>query len=324
MVHRMTPVDTSFRGYSGGGCRLCIDTVDDSKLMQESNGAAGLKGETWPTSEAPQNYGFTSVVADATKGANGAIKQCAEAFMSFLGGNRNLPITGHMDDRRHRLKNLAQDAAKGAVAMFGLKEWGQQFLNTEKGMFMTGNTEKKMRFALVDNQNGKTQQQGGSAGGSGGGGGGGARELPRTFQTGSGVEFEIETFVPVVSALANGSGGGGGGAGGNGGETTSKPTGQKTLHKEQSTTFTDMTAEAIHNRRGTGQHQIQDTHATNYMNDVSHSCQSTKDHSHIKAGASIWVANGCFSDMPIIIKKDALCVAPKAETQDSGSGSGTS
>ena len=59
-----------------------------------------------------------------------------------------------MDDRRHRLLGLDK-VAKGSVGMHGLKEWGQQFLNTADGMFMTGNKEKKMRFALVENSNGK-------------------------------------------------------------------------------------------------------------------------------------------------------------------------
>jgi len=297
MVHRHTPLASAFRAYTAGGARAMISTVDDAKQMQEGNNCQGMKGESWGRMEAPQNYGFTSVVADAEKAANGMIKDCAEGFISFMGGNRSFPIMGVMDDRRHRLLNLAKDAAKGASAMFGLKEWGQQLLNTEKGWFMSGNTEKKMRFQLVDNKN-KQQQQGGGSGGGGGSAGGAS-----------------------VAALADG-GDGGGGGGGSGTGQGGQQRGQKTLHKEKSETFTDMTKDAIHTKRGQGQHQCQDNHSTGYIKDVQHSCQSTASHSHIKAGASIWVAGGCFSDMPIIVKKDGLCIAPKEEQQDDQSGGG--
>src|SRR6516225_9596230 len=120
-MQRQTPQDSSLRAYQGGGCITCVPSVDDSKGIQEGTGSRGMKGETWPTNIAPQNYGFTSVIADAIK-SGGSIQQVAEGFMSFMGGNRNFPLCSIMDDRRHRLKNLAMDAAKGATAMFGLKE----------------------------------------------------------------------------------------------------------------------------------------------------------------------------------------------------------
>jgi phage gp45-like len=289
-MHRATPVNSSFRSYSAGGARATIPEVDDNKFMQESTNTGGMRGEKIPTMEAPQNYGFTSVVADADKSGNpGSITDSAEGFISFMGGNRSFPVMGVMDDRRHRLMNLAKDAAKGATAMFGLKKWGQQLLNTEDGWFMTGNTEKKMRLQLVENKNGQQQ----SGGGDGGGGASGASL--------------------GVSALADGGGGGGGGGAGGAGGGQQK--GQKTLHKEKSETYVDMTKEAVHSKRGNGQHQCQDNHSTAYHKDVNHSCQATAQHSHIKSGVSIWVAGGCFSDMPIIVKKDGMCVKPKEEQQ---------
>jgi hypothetical protein len=302
-MHRATPLNSSFRSYSAGGGRATIDKIDDNKFMQESNNTGGMRGEKFPWMESPQNYGFTSVVADADKSGNpGSITDSAEGFISFMGGNRSFPVMGVMDDRRHRLMNLAKDAAKGATAMFGLKEWGQQLLNTKDGWFMTGNTEKKMRLQLVDSQ----QQQGG------GGGGGSA----------GGAAFSIDGGAPGVSALASGGGGGGGGGGGAGGAGGGQQKGQKSLHKKESKTYVDMTKEAVHSKRGDGQHQCQDNHSTSYHKDVNHSCQSTASHSHIKSGASIWVAGGCFSDMPITIKKDNMCVKPKEEQQQqSGSGS---
>jgi phage gp45-like len=314
-MHRQTPYDIAFRGYSAGGARSCIDQVDDSKLMQESNDAHGMLGESWPTAEAPQNYGFTSVVADATKDAAGKIKQCAEGFMSFIGGNRNFPVMGMMDDRRHRLKNLAKDAAKGASAMFGLKEWGQQLLNTEDGWFMTGNTQKKNRLQLVDNQNGQTQQQ--QPGSSGGGVGaqvrGGLLE-PIKFKSKSGVEFEIEV-VPFDAGGGSGGGSssGNGSSGGQGGQQGSKPTGQKTLHKEESSIWFEQnsgSATCAHGDAYSGQRTGSDS-STYYKDRTTSSGQSTSDHTHIlNNGAHIWVSDGvCYSDMPLIIKTDTLCKA---------------
>jgi phage gp45-like len=330
-MHRNSPYDTSFRGYASGGARTCIDKIDDSTLMQETNDAAGNRGETWPKAEAPQNYGFTSVVADATKSAAGAIQQCAEGFMSFIGGNRNFPVAGMMDDRRHRLKNLAKDAAKGATAMFGLKEWGQQFLNTEDGNFLTGNTQKKNRFALVENQNGQKQQ--GQSQGQGQGAAAqaqargrkvwkvinppGAIELPDgrvVIRSKSGVEFEVEKFdAETIEARADGGGGngsGGNGSGGNGAnaEGGGKPTGQKTLHKEDSTIWIEQNNKDAQCTHGDANSRQRTGSDSTVFYGTDNSCQSTDGHSHIMgAGVHIWVAGGCFSDMPIIVKKDGLC-----------------
>ena len=313
-MHSSTPVDTNFRGYNSGGSRTLIDTIDDAKLMQESNKTTGMAGESWPTCEAPQNYGFTSVVNDARKSANpGSIQQCAEGFMSFLGGNRNLPILAMMDDRRHRLLNLAKDAAKGATAMFGLKEWGQQLLNTADGMFMTGNTEKKMRFALVDNKNGQSQQS------SGGGGGGASRHGPISLAlramgairradgrivipSKSGVEFDVEEFI--VEPRATNGGGSSGGTNSDGTQGSSNPTGQKTLHKEDSQTYIDVTKDRMEHRRGDGYVHVEDKHVTTYYQDDTKSTRADDSHVHIHFGGNnIWVDNGgCWSSKPIQIK----------------------
>jgi phage gp45-like len=321
-MHRQTPYDIAFRGYSAGGARSCIDKVDDSKLMQESNDAHGMLGESWPTAEAPQNYGFTSVVADATKSAAGKIQQCAEGFMSFIGGNRNFPVMGMMDDRRHRLKNLAKDATKGATAMFGLKEWGQQFLNTEDGNFLTGNTQKKNRFALVDNQNGQKQQ--GQQQGSPAGqqkrvwkviNPPGAVELPDgrvVIRSKSGVEFEVELFdADVIEARDAGGGAGGGNSsssGGNGAAGGGKPTGQKTLHKEDSSVWIEQNktdTQCVHGD-ACGRQRASSDSTVFYGKD--NSCQATDGHAHIMGDqVHIWVAGACFSDMPIIVKKDGMC-----------------
>src|SRR5580765_7798563 len=71
-MHRATPANTSHRAYSAGGARSVVDKADDSKLMQEMAGNF-MHSETRSAVESPQNYGFTSVVHEATKDANGKI-----------------------------------------------------------------------------------------------------------------------------------------------------------------------------------------------------------------------------------------------------------
>jgi hypothetical protein len=251
--------------------------------MQESTKSGGMGGETFFNHEAPQNYGFTSVVADAIKGASGKIQQCAEGFVQFLGGNRSLPITGSMDDRRHRLINLGMDAAKGSSAMFGLKEWGQQFLNTDTGMFMTGNTQKLLKFALVDNQNGQQQQ------------GGGAQGAVKSFRDSkSGVVFDIEL-------LADGSGGAGGAGAGQSGPGGA--TGQKTLHKQDSKIYKQFDNNAIFTRHNDGYANVTPKISQTYFKDPSHDTRCDDHHVHIGyGGAKIWVDGGCWSTAPIRIR----------------------
>ena len=100
-MHRATPRNTSFRSFSAGGARALVDKVSDDPMMQEMAGSF-MKGESRDKVEAPQNYGFSSVVLPAKKGKDGQIEECAEAFMSFIGGNRSFPVCSMMDDRRHR------------------------------------------------------------------------------------------------------------------------------------------------------------------------------------------------------------------------------
>jgi phage gp45-like len=274
-MQRTTPIAAALRAYVGGGARAMIDTIDDAKHMQESTNSQGMRGESWPTMESPQNYGFTSVVADATKGDDGMIQDCAEGFVSFMGGSRSFPVMGIMDDRRHRLINLAKDAAKGAVAMFGLKEWGQQLLNTADGMFMTGNVQNKIRIALVNNSN---QQQSSSQSG-------GAAPQQRAVG-------------------ASGSSGSSGQAGG-------QQKGQKTLHKQDSTIWMEQnqtSTTCAHGDACSAQKASSDS-SVYYKDRTTSSCQSTTDHAHIRTGDNrVFVdQSGCWSTSPIQVKLDGYC-----------------
>jgi phage gp45-like len=152
-MHRATPLNSSFRAYVAGGARVTVPEVDDQQFMQESKGNF-MANESREKVEAPQNYGFTSVVRDAVKGADGKIQQSAETFVHFMGGNRSFPVFGNMDDRRFRLYQLQ----KGDTAMFDYLQH-QLHMNTD-GIFVTGRTDKKLKLQLVDPPQ---QQQGGGA-----------------------------------------------------------------------------------------------------------------------------------------------------------------
>src|SRR5215471_8344559 len=112
-MHRATPNSSSLRAYTSGGARGLVDTVDDGQLMQAHSGTF-MSNEARGGIESPQNYGFTSVNMPADKGADGKITGSAETFISFMGGSRAFPVSGPIDDRRHRLMNLGS----GDVAMY--------------------------------------------------------------------------------------------------------------------------------------------------------------------------------------------------------------
>jgi phage gp45-like len=318
-MYRHTPLASATRAYTSGGSRAMIDTIDDNKLMQEPNKSQGMRGESFGAMEAPQNYGFTSVVADAEKSGNGMIKDCAEGFLSFMGGNRSFPMMGVMDDRRHRLMNLAKDAAKGAAAVFGLKEWGQQHLNTEDGVYTTGNIEKRIRSALVQNKNGQKQQQQQQPGSNGGapstqivnpqGAYRNAEGRLVVRSAHSGIEFVVEELDlgdlsgPHVEATADGGGGNGGGNGSGGQQPNSKATGQKTLHKEPSDTWHEMNKDWHQLTRGNGNVKMEDSKTQTFHGDESTSTRCDDNHVHIrKGGQKIWVdAGGCHATVPITI-----------------------
>jgi hypothetical protein len=283
-MHRATPSDSSFRGYGAGGRVGVVSKVSDSNGIQTCSSGM-MKNESRDDVEAPQNYGFTSVCADADKNGQGP-----ESTINYMGGNGSFPICSSMDDRRHRLKSLDKDAAKGSSAMFGMKEWGQQLLNTETGWFMTGNKEKKLRLQLVEND--KQEQQGGGQGGGGGG--------------------------ASVSALAEGGDGGGGGGGeGGGAEGDDSKMGQKSLHKKETDIFVDVDKNRHHIRHKNCNMWLDDQKSIGYYmggggattfasQEPKTSFQADSGHAHIKCGNnSIFVDDqGCWSSRPIEIKSD--------------------
>jgi phage gp45-like len=153
-MHRQTPLNSAFRGYVSGGSRSVVSEVDDSKLMQEMSGSF-QHNESRKGVEAPQNYGFTSVVFDADRDGQGNVTDGAEANVNFMGGNRSFPVAGAMDDRRHRLYKLD----KGDTAMFRGRDDQQQFHLSKDGGFWSAPQGKTMRMALVPQKKQQQQQQ---------------------------------------------------------------------------------------------------------------------------------------------------------------------
>ena len=146
-MHRQTPLTAGFVGYSSGGSRTLIDTIDDDKLMQQMKGSM-MHGEARDKVECPQNYGFSSVVRPATKGKDGKIEDCAEGFMSYFGGNRTSNFCAVMDDRRYRPMGLKP----GENAQYD--DVGQMTLMRRTGLYLLTN----------DNPEDNQQSQSGSSG----------------------------------------------------------------------------------------------------------------------------------------------------------------
>lgn len=174
MVHRTNASQSAGMAHSGGGSRCLIDECDDGKLMQEMKGTM-MKGESAKGVEAPQNYGFTSLVMPADKGKDGQIEGSAEGFMSYMGGNRSFPVCGIMDDRRHRVKGME----KGDSAMYRTRDDGQQFHLSDKGNYMTCRNDRVQRMALIDPPKDEDEQQSGGQGNGGGAGGGEQKKKPK-------------------------------------------------------------------------------------------------------------------------------------------------
>jgi phage gp45-like len=278
-MFRQTPLTSGFYAYNGGGARCLIDTADDGHFMQESK-STFMRGEQRSKIESPQNYGFTSVVAKATKDKQGRITGSAEGFVSFMGSSRSFPVITVMDDRRHRLRDLKE----GDVALFRGKDDQNQIHLNEDGGFWSNRNDRKTRIQMVKKK--EKQEQGG----------------PQS--------------QPTVSALANGGGGGGGGGGsGSGGQSESedfqqeKLEGQQAQYKEESKTYLELDGDNnILAKRGEGHQKTEDNKIQGYWKDETHSYQVTDRHIHIRFKQfRVWIdETGIWSTIPIQVKQDPM------------------
>jgi phage gp45-like len=196
-MHRSTPANTAFRAYSSGGSRTCIHSIDDTTQMQEMGGNM-MAGENRSKVESPQNYGFTSVVHGPDQDEGGNVTDCAEGFMSFMGGNRSFPVCGVMDDRRHRLNGCQP----GDTAMYRGASDNQQFHMTQDGGFWSADQSKTVRMQLVQGQ----QQSGAgtrdASGGSGSSSGQQQKGQKPVYKQGQNSPY----FVDVTSSKTTASG----------------------------------------------------------------------------------------------------------------------
>jgi hypothetical protein len=198
-MHRQTPLTAGFVGYSSGGARALIDTIDDSKMMQQMKGS--IMGEAREAVESPQNYGFSSVVRPATKGKDGQIEDCAEGFMSYFGGNRTSNFCAVMDDRRYRPLGLKP----GENAQYD--DLGQMTLLRRTGLYLLTNDNPE------DNQQG---QSGGSTPGQLDSGSSGQSQQTERMVSLRHVEKKKQDRPKRGGGGQSGSGGGSGGGAGAG------------------------------------------------------------------------------------------------------------
>lgn len=95
------------RGYSSGGSRGTVSSMNYSPLFQEMSGTM-FSGETRQQIEHFEPYGWTSAIKPQDE--NGV----AEALMSHVTGARAHAVAGVIGDRRYRLLNLKS----GEVAQY--------------------------------------------------------------------------------------------------------------------------------------------------------------------------------------------------------------
>jgi phage gp45-like len=134
-------------------------------------------------------------VHQADKGEDGQIEGSAEGFVSYMGGNRALPVIGVMDDRRHRLKELDE----GDTAFYRGKDDRQQMHMTKDGNFMSSRNDRKQRFALVDPPKDESQQQAQGGGGSpsSGGASGGKKEKKKATGQKAAKDDNLKSEVAI-------------------------------------------------------------------------------------------------------------------------------
>jgi hypothetical protein len=159
--------------------------------MQESKGNF-MANEARSAIEAPQNYGFSSVVRKAAKDAQGKIQQSAEGFVSFMGGNRSFPVMGIMDDRRHRPMGMKE----GENSQYD--DLGQMTLIRRTGLYMLS----------LDGPDDSQQQSGGGGAAKDTSGGGSGQNVER-FVSVRHVEKEKQKRPGLSGSSGSGSSGGG-------------------------------------------------------------------------------------------------------------------
>lgn len=133
MKHNSTRTTADRHGNALG--RATLEQTDDTKPMQEIQ-SKNFSGEGMDTVEHVHPYGFSArpQVPDKV----GGIKRAAEAFLSFIGGNRSHGVVVAVGDRRFRLFNLQP----GEVGLHD--DQGHQIHITRSGVFVSAPKSKKI------------------------------------------------------------------------------------------------------------------------------------------------------------------------------------
>ncbi|MGY3130120.1 phage gp45-like [Bradyrhizobium sp. USDA 4501] len=213
-----TPIETSFRSFMTV-FRATINNVTDKHMMQETD-LDSFHSHKRKKVEAPQNYGFSSVVMprDGEQGKGGGYGnddqggESAEAIMLSAGGMSHF-IAVVMDDRRHRPRVMPP----GSSAQYGPNtDYGRSLTyikpstkdDKDGGVYMIApHPDEYVSMRHIDNKKQpkpKTQQQGQQGGGSPGGqsrdilnvasdasGGGQDQEEEYNHHKGDGINTEI-------------------------------------------------------------------------------------------------------------------------------------
>jgi hypothetical protein len=290
---RTTTHDSATRAQTVAS-RATLREADDGHLWQEMKELDVMASETHTGVERAQAYGFTNVPAKQDQDQTGQQQPQQQASSSSSGGGAggagNQPEIGEQPkgnsaeaivlyingSRSHPVaiavddrRHRLKDLKEGDVAFYRLKDDRQQFHFTGDGTFWSTRSDRTNRIALVP----PPQQQ---------------QQQPQQGQQG-------------------------GQGGQKGGQQQQKATGQQAAldDNKKSSIFFEQQGGATTTRHGSGYSGQRDSDSTIFMSGdrQNKSAQATADHTHIKNGASIWVAGGCFSDMPIIVKKDSLCKA---------------
>lgn len=126
---------TSADRHGNALSRSTLEQTDDTHPMQQIQ-ANGFSNESMGDIEHVHPYGFSArpQVPDMV----GGIKRAAEAFMSFLGGNRSHGVVVAVGDRRFRLFNLQP----GEVGLHD--DQGHQIHITRGGVFVSAPNSKKI------------------------------------------------------------------------------------------------------------------------------------------------------------------------------------
>lgn len=121
--------------------RTAVESVDDTKLMQESTHSL-FGSEQQQQIEHVHQYGFTSVPQPPS--GQGMLRRAAEAFMSFMGAGRSHGVAVAIGDRRFRLYKLQN----GEVALHD--DQGQQVHLRRDGIWASVPNSKQVKVQIMD------------------------------------------------------------------------------------------------------------------------------------------------------------------------------